>query len=213
MAELGGNLRDMARYDRWLGVYDCAFRLAMEGLSYGTPVRGLDVGMGAGDFIQYMVRRTGGCWIGLDRSWSVLNPFIHSVSAESVSALDGARVQAEGECLPFANYSFDIVTCIHTLHHLDPQRAIALLRECARAAKIRVVVIDLARSYVTLAGAWLLTHLTSRNRMTRADGVQSVRRAYTGHEARALAQSAGLAGARLCVRKHGPTRFSMTWQT
>jgi hypothetical protein len=90
---------------------------------------------------------------------------------------------------------------------LNEKEAIALLRECARAAMHRVVIVDLARSWPTLTGAWLLTRLTSRNPMTLADGVLSARRAYTLAEAGALAAQAGFPQAR--VRRHGPFHYSL----
>jgi hypothetical protein len=91
---------------------------------------------------------------------------------------------------------------------LNEADAVTLLRECARVARQRVVIVDLARSRLTLIGAWLLTRLTSCNPMTRADGVQSARRAYTPAEALALAEQAGFADAR--VRRHGFFHFSIS---
>ena len=94
-------------------------------------------------------------------------------------------------------------------HHLEPTDATALLRECARVARRGVIVVDLTRSYVTLAGVWLLTRLTTRNPMTRADGAQSARRAYTPIEARDLARAAGWPEQNTTVQSHGLVRWSL----
>jgi ubiquinone/menaquinone biosynthesis C-methylase UbiE len=200
--ELRGNLRDMARYDRWLGAFALGLRLATAGLTRHSAYVGLDVGCGAGDFIAYARRAFPAAkWIGLDLSRDVLR-----VAQQSHPRL--AAVCAEGASLPFADAGVDVVICIHVLHHLDPSQATDLLRECRRVARLRAVCLDLTRSASTLVGAWLLTHLTSRNRLTRADGVQSVRRAYTPQEAARLAQQAGWT--EVSVRRHGPFRYSLT---
>ncbi|MCS6849493.1 MAG: methyltransferase domain-containing protein [Anaerolineae bacterium] len=201
--ELRGNLRDMARYDRWLGVSALALQLATADLPLTSAAHtGLDVGCGSGGFIAH-ARRTSStvCWLGLDVSQDVLR-----VARRDHPELNG--ICAQGTRLPFADAGVDVVTCIHLLHHLAPPNAIALLREFARVARLRVVCLDLTRSAGTLIGAWLLTRLTSRNRLTRADGVQSARRAYTPEEAADLARRAGWSDFE--VRTHGPFRYSLT---
>jgi SAM-dependent methyltransferase len=74
-----------------------------------------------------------------------------------------------------------------------------------------VILVDLSRSRLALAAAWLLTRLTSRNRLTRSDGVLSVRRAYTVAEAAKLAQQAGWE----CVHaeQHGLFYYSLVWSS
>jgi ubiquinone/menaquinone biosynthesis C-methylase UbiE len=200
--ELAHNLRDMSRYDRWLGVYDLTLKLAVESLASSTKWVGLDVGVGSANFIHHAAQCMPMRWVGLDLAADVLH-------IARGSAADAAWLCANATRLPLADRSVDVVTCVHTLHHLDESQAVALLGECARAARRRVVVLDLARSYLTLAGAWLLTRATSRNRMTLADGVQSARRAYTPDEASALAERAGLRAAR--IARHGPAHFSIVW--
>ena len=200
--ELRGNLCDMARYDRWLGVFALGLRLATDGLTRRSAYVGLDVGCGAGDFVV-VARRAfpGATWLGLDASHDVLR-----IAQQSHARLPA--ICAQGTYLPLADAAVDVVTCIHVLHHLDPPQAARLLGECRRVARLRVVCVDLTRSPGALLGAWLLTRLTSRNRLTRADGVQSVRRAYTPQEAAQLAQQAGWAD--VSVRQHGPFRYSLT---
>ena len=196
--ELRGNLRDMARYDRWLGVFDEV--LALVDLTRTRTT--LDVGIGSGEFIALaQTRAPHVVWTALDLSLDVL----HIAQAHTQSP----KVQARAQMLPFADASFDVVTCANTLHHLNESDAMLLLRECARVARQRVVVLDLARHPLTTTGAWLLTRLTSRNHLTRADGVQSARRAYTAAEARTLAHAAGLTGA--IVRQSVPVRYSLVW--
>jgi ubiquinone/menaquinone biosynthesis C-methylase UbiE len=200
--ELRGNLRDMARYDRWLGAFALGLRLATAGLARHSAYVGLDVGCGAGDFIACARRAfPGATWLGVDLSRDVLRVARHAHPRLPA-------VCAQGASLPLADAAVDVVICIHVLHHLAPPQAARLLGECRRVARLRAVCIDLTRSPATLLGAWLLTRLTSRNRLTRADGVQSVRRAYTPQEAARLAQQAGWRD--VSVQRHGPFRYSLT---
>jgi ubiquinone/menaquinone biosynthesis C-methylase UbiE len=200
--ELAHNLRDMSRYDRWLGVYDLTLKLAVEALAPNTMWIGLDIGVGSAGFIHLAAQRASMRWVGLDLAADVLH-------IARGSAADAAWLCANATRLPLADQSVDVVVCVHTLHHLDEPLAVALLGECARVARRRVVALDLARGYLALTGAWLLTRITSRNRMTLADGVQSARRAYTPDEASALAARAGLSAAR--IARHGPAHFSIVW--
>lgn len=188
---LRGNLRDMARYDRRLGTFELSLRLATESLN--NAVTALDVGVGNGAFIHFAAARSPLIWVGID-----ISPAIIRMASESCTA---PLVAACGQRLPFPDRCFDVVTCANTLHHLDEGDAVMLLRECARIARQRMVVVDLARSRLAVSSAWLLTRLTSRNRMTLADGVQSARRAYTPEEATKLAAQAGLPGAQVCRRR------------
>ncbi len=202
LEELRGNLRDMARYDRSLGVFALAIRLVTAALPpTGTGYTGLDVGCGSCDFIAYAWQAASTVrWVGVD-----VSPDVLCVARQEHPEL--VEICAQGMRLPLADASADVVTCIHVLHHLNPPEAIALLHELRRVARLRVVCLDLNRNASTLVGAWLLTRLTSRNRLTRADGVQSVRRAYTAAEAADLARQAGWA--HLHTRLHGPFRYSL----
>ncbi|GIV84386.1 MAG: hypothetical protein KatS3mg052_1393 [Candidatus Roseilinea sp.] len=203
LEELRGNLRDMARYDRRLGVFARATRLVTAALPpTATGYTGLDVGCGSCDFIAYARQvMPAARWVGVDVSSDVLR--LARQERPEVFA-----ICAWGMRLPLADASVDVVTCIHVLHHLNPPEAIALLRELRRVARRQVVCLDLSRNVSALVGAWLLTRLTSRNRLTRADGVRSVRRAYTAAEAADLARQAGWAHFR--TRLHGPFHYSLT---
>jgi ubiquinone/menaquinone biosynthesis C-methylase UbiE len=99
---------------------------------------------------------------------------------------------ADGRGLPFADDAFDVAHASLVLHHLEPNDAPALLREMARVAGRGVVLNDLSRGQLALAGAWILSHLFTANRYTRHDAPMSVRRAYTLDEALALLIMAGL---------------------
>ena len=209
VADLQRNLLDIARYNAWLGANALMVRLVrgvlVSELAASKPFLGLDVGIGAGDFMRYAATRLPVAWVGLDASAPIL-----TISNALGSPQVGQSVCAFGEQLPFANASVDVVTCALTVHHLQPAQVIQLWREFARISRQGFAVVDFQRSRLGLIGAWLLTRLTSTNAFTRNDGVQSIRRAYTVDEVRRMLDEAGLSQAQ--IRPVDPLRYAVVWR-
>ncbi|MBV8601086.1 MAG: methyltransferase domain-containing protein [Candidatus Eremiobacteraeota bacterium] len=184
LAELEGNLRDIARANRLFGGIGPVARE----LARLAPESILDVGCGLADVPRALARRIGGVRIVcLDSSEQILE--LARRHSRGSSALEFVRGEATE--LPFEDEAFDVVTCSLTLHHLAPPAARALLAEMRRVAKRLPVVCDLRRSRTAYAATWLYTRLFTRNRLTRHDGPLSVLRAYTPGEALRLAREAG----------------------
>lgn len=105
---------------------------------------------------------------------------------------------------------YDVVLCSLFLHHLERPEALSLLKRMAGAAGRMVLLHDLVRSRVNVvlmgAGAALFT----QSPVVHADAPQSVQAAFTIPEVSAMAQEAGLTGARI-VPKH-PFRFLLIWK-
>jgi ubiquinone/menaquinone biosynthesis C-methylase UbiE len=193
---LRGNLRDLARINRWLGGTAATAR-ALERLLDGrsVPHTLLDVGTGGADIPLALL--DGG------RSGRRLRITATDARAE---VLDAARdvhprvagteglelALSDGRAMPWPDRSFDVVHASLLVHHLEPPEAIAFLREAARVARIGVIVNDLVRGRHHLLGARVLLTATTRNRYTRHDGPLSVRRAYSRMELRALLAGAAL---------------------
>lgn len=92
--------------------------------------------------------------------------------------------------LPFANDSFDLVSCGLFLHHLDPTQVTTFARESLRVAKRAVLISDLIRSRLHL----VLTHMglpLFRSPITWHDAPASVRAAYTRQEVREMLRDCG----------------------
>lgn len=191
--DLTGNLRDLARINRWTGG-DRLLHLALQQLLAGRVARSfllLDVGGGGGDgvaqVVQWARRHQLGCrGLLLDRSAPILQ-------------LAGARrhpsvrlLRGDGCLLPLRDQSVDIASCSLVLHHFAAPEAQTLLREMARVARLGVIIDDLLRSHLGLAGARLFGRLCTGNRLTRHDGPLSVQRAFKTPELTALLVSAGL---------------------
>jgi 2-polyprenyl-3-methyl-5-hydroxy-6-metoxy-1,4-benzoquinol methylase len=197
---LAGNLRDLARANRWLGGIRLT-RLALDQVvgreaDRGAAISLLDVGTGGADIP-----------LALLADWHRRGRKLEVTAVEHrAEILDAARrinpllvdtprltlAVADGRSLPWPDRHFDVAHCSLVLHHLDERGAVALLREMARVSRRAVIVNDLARGRLFWATAWLLARLATRNRYTRHDAPQSVRRAWTVGEARALLAVAGL---------------------
>ena len=193
---LAGNLRDLARANRWLGGVRLSSRI-IEQMAPGTAaIDVLDVGTGGADIPLALIEqgRARGRLItvtGVDLRPEVL----------AAAAVVDRRITATGELtlhvgdgrsLSYADGAFDIAHASLVLHHMEPAVARSVLAEMARVARLGVVVNDLVRTRRSWLGAWLLGHLVTANRFTRHDAPMSVRRAYTVAELTGLLAAAGL---------------------
>jgi ubiquinone/menaquinone biosynthesis C-methylase UbiE len=195
-AAIIGNLRDLARVNQRLGGIRLSAE-AIDALAPGTaPISVLDVGTGGADIPLALIERGRAQRrlirvTGIDSRPEVL----------AAGALADPRVTAtaelalhvgDGRSLPYGDRSFDVVHTSLVIHHLEPEAARAFLAETGRVARLGVVVNDLVRGRPAWVGAWLLSHLLTRNRFTRHDAPLSVRRAYSIAELTALLAAAGL---------------------
>jgi ubiquinone/menaquinone biosynthesis C-methylase UbiE len=196
---LAGNLRDLARANRWLGGVALS-RRALEALAgraadRGAPISLLDVGTGAVDLPMALLADWERRGRRLDVTAVDERPEVLAAARALAPQLDGhPRLRlavADGAALPWPDGAFDVAHCSLVLHHLDERAAVGVLREMARVARRGVIVNDLTRGRHFWLGAWLLAHVATRNRYTRHDAPLSVRRAWTRAEARALLAVAG----------------------
>jgi ubiquinone/menaquinone biosynthesis C-methylase UbiE len=197
MATLAGNLRDLVRINRWLGGTRLSTHAVARLLATAPPsseVSLLDIGTGAADIPASLIERFEGEGIALTVTAADERGEMLHIAADRVGSRPGLSLllTSGGSRLPFPDGSFDIAHCSLMLHHLEPDEATDLLREAARVSRLGVIVNDLDRATRFWLGAWLISHLTTRNRYTRHDAPLSVRRAYRPTEAEQMATSAGL---------------------
>jgi ubiquinone/menaquinone biosynthesis C-methylase UbiE len=191
---LDGNLRDLARVNRWLGGIALS-RRALVALLRGHPghVELLDVGTGAADIPDALVE-----WLARRRRHLLVTavdtrPEILAAARRRIGDRVGLKLElVSGDRLPHDDGAFDVAHCSLVLHHLDPGQAHRLLTEMARVSRLGIIVNDLDRGWLTWVGAWLLGRLATRNPYTRHDGPLSVRRAYRAAEVAQMATRAGL---------------------
>ena len=189
------SLRDIALANRYFGgtravlhELDTLLRRDADADAPGDPtVRTLlDIGTGLGDIpaaAAQLARRRGVSLhtIGLERAPTL---------ARAAAARCAHAVAADAMALPFADRSVDVVTCSQVLHHFADDEAAHLLRECTRVARTAVIIGDLRRSWIAVAGLWTASFALGFHPVSRHDGVLSVLRGYTRDELGELVQKA-----------------------
>ena len=198
---LDGNLRDLGRVNRRLGGVALS-TAGIEALApHATRLSLVDVGTGGADIPAALLeraRRQGRALTitALDSRAEIVAAALR-VNPELADTRGLILETGDGRRLDFPDRSFDLAHCSLVLHHLEPEAAVELLREMGRVARVGVVINDLDRTRLDLAGALLLAKLATRNRYTRHDGPLSVRRAYRVPEVANLLRSAGLRPVRI----------------
>jgi SAM-dependent methyltransferase len=195
VADLAATLADIDRLNAWFGGHALT-RHQINRLTANVPYdRALSVADVGGGTAAFAVRLAG--WarrhgrpiriVVVERDAATLALARPVVAAYPEVLL----VQGDAAALPFHAHTIDIVASSLTLHHLEPEQAVAGLREMTAAARIAVVVNDLLRRRLSLGLVWLATRLLRCHPISRHDGPLSVRRSYSRDELRALAARAG----------------------
>jgi ubiquinone/menaquinone biosynthesis C-methylase UbiE len=188
--ELEGNLNDLWRINRYLGGVACSRRLLGRFLDR-APKRNLRVlEVGAGDGRLAALLRRDLHRQGITAEFVVLDRRLDHLLAGSPGA-DGLHpVVADALSLPFAEGSFDLATCNLLFHHFSGGEALAMLRSLAATVSGAVLINDLERHWL----AYLFVRFAPwfwRERVSRLDGMASVRQAYTRPELEVIAKAAG----------------------
>ena len=171
--DVARSLRDLRRFNRYCGGIG-VYRRLLRRLGGGRAV--LDVGTGTSDLLESLCD---GFRVGLDFKLE------HLLAGRG----DGIRrVAGDALRLPFRDHAVDVVTSSHFFHHFSPDQNGEILRESLRVARHGVAVNDTRRHWVPFLFVKLLAIFHLVGRITRFDAPASIRRGYTTHEARAIAE-------------------------
>lgn len=201
-AHLDAALDHVAAVNRWLGGRRALLRHLGSVLPPGRD-RVLDVGTGSGDLpraIAAWARHRG-------RTLRIAAVDLHArtldAARRAADPADGLLfARADGLRLPFAEGAFDLALLSMTLHHMEGDAQVEILRELGRVARGGSVVVgELERCLPNYVGARLLgATVWRRNPVTRHDGPLSVLRSFTPAELLDLGRAAGLRDPR--VHRH-----------
>jgi SAM-dependent methyltransferase len=190
--EIAGSLRDLQMFNQWFGGVRTTEKLVRRALAkHPTPTASLlEVAAGAG-FVPAKIREHLSSQLDLkitflDRARSHLNGSARVVAGDALA-------------LPFANNSFDLVSCNLFVHHLPPDDLQRFAREALRVSRIAFLINDVIRDPIHLALTYAGFPLY-RSRITRNDAPASVRQAYTPSELRGLLQP--LSSAPIQISRH-----------
>jgi ubiquinone/menaquinone biosynthesis C-methylase UbiE len=192
-AEIAASLEDLEFFNRRFGgvpateslITRVAQSLGVASLSL------LEVASGSGYVTAMAGRRLERRGIRLEVTWSDRSRF---------HLRNGNRaVVADALALPFADRSFDLVSCNLFAHHLAPADLQRFANETLRVCRAAVLMNDLVRHPLHLAIAYLGMPLY-RSRLTRHDAPASVRQAYTPEEMQQLL--AKTAARRVEIQRH-----------
>lgn len=202
------SLRDVALANLLFGGRQAILREVREVLSHipaGSPLHLLDIGTGMGDIPRAAQRVAARDHRQLSTIGLELAPALAHVARRVCTH----AVAGNALALPFADASIDIVTCSQVLHHFEDHTAECLLRECTRVARRAVIVGDLRRSWLAVAGLWSSSFVLGFHPVSRHDGVVSILRGYTRTELSTLIARA--TGHRAAVRHALGWRVTATW--
>lgn len=188
--ELHGNLNDLWRINRWLGGVSGSLHLLSRFLERTGKrrLRVLEVGAGDGRLAGHLRQALRGR--GVSAEFFTLDRRLRHL-LEGRPGREGVHpVVADALALPFAAGAFDLATCNLVLHHFSGEQALVLLRALGRVARQAVLINDLERHWLAY-GLIRVAPWFWRNRVSRLDGLASVRQAYTERELEELAAAAG----------------------
>lgn len=205
LEDVRASLRDLERISRYLGGTFAVTRHLYPRLRKLKAAVIADIGTGSADLPAQIVRWAGRQ--GIDLRVLALDFSARNLDIARSNAYPAINlIQADANHLPFARSQVDYVISSLFLHHLPPESVVALLRESYARARCGIIMSDLERGWMTLAGFKLVQPLFARSYITRNDAAASVRRGYTPAELQAMARDAGLMNARV----HRPFPFRMT---
>jgi ubiquinone/menaquinone biosynthesis C-methylase UbiE len=151
----------------------------------------LDVGTGLGDIPRAARAAAERYGVAL----RLVGVELNRTAAAAARAADGhalALVLADGGRLPLGPGSVDVVVASQVLHHLPARLAVRWIASFDRLARRAVVLADLHRSRVAMAGVWLACRALGCDAVSRHDAVVSLQRGYTRRELNALLAAAGV---------------------
>jgi 2-polyprenyl-3-methyl-5-hydroxy-6-metoxy-1,4-benzoquinol methylase len=191
------SLRDLARINRYLGGYYVLGQLFDRVAKRSDSFSVLDVGAASGDMGAAVRRRFPRASVtSLD------------YKRDHLTQASDPRVVADAFQLPFRPASFDFVFSSLFLHHFTDDQVVELFRSFHCLARRAVLAIDLERGPLAYHFLPSTRWLFGWHDITINDGQISVAAALKKDELLALAERAGLSGAR--VRVHRPwSRLSM----
>jgi ubiquinone/menaquinone biosynthesis C-methylase UbiE len=201
-------LSDLRHINQWFGgigttqsmVARAARELSVSSLSL------LEVAAGAGYVPQAVSKRMRK--LGVQLQFTLLDRAHSHLNGSSGNAT--LAVVGDALALPFADGSFDLVSCCLFAHHLEAVEVVQFVNEGLRVCRTAVIINDVVRGPIHLALVYLSLPLY-RSRFTHHDAPASVRRAYTIPEMQQMLRQT--TATKLEIRRHPLYRMgAIVWK-
>jgi len=206
-AEVATALSDLRHINQWFGgiaaTQSMISRVARK--AGGGSLSLLEVAAGAGYVPETVSSRMRKLGVRLrvtllDRAYSHLK----------TSGNGTAAVAGDALALPFADGSFDLVSCCLFAHHLEPGEVVQFVNEGLRVCRTAVIINDVVRDPIHLALVYMSLPLY-HSHFTHHDAPASVRRAYTVVEMRQILERSTAAAVE--IQRHPLFRMgAMAWK-
>jgi SAM-dependent methyltransferase len=196
-AEALASLGDLRFVNRWLGGRRHLLEAVRPHLEASPSPALLDVGCGSGDVAAFIAR-------GIARPVTAVGADLKLLHVRQVPP-EVRPLVADVRSLPFRERSFDVVLASLFLHHFDGPEPARLLARLFALCRRALIVTDLRRARVPYVFGRLTFTSIFRSRVSVADGLLSIRRAFTEDELRAAFVDAGLS--QVQVRRVFPYRL------
>lgn len=153
----------------------------------------LDIGCGNGDMLRMLSlygQQHGYKFnlIGLDANAFTIN-YAESLSSDFKNITYNCINVFDKD---FGSIEYDIALCTLTLHHFTENEILSLMQLVTQNAKIGVVVNDLHRSKMAYNLFKAICVLFRLNRVSKEDGLLSIRKGFKKHELMAFSKKLGL---------------------
>lgn len=198
-------LYQLDRIGRFLGGDQATF-WALKQLS-APPTSVLDIGCGGGLFtLRVAARYPEAQVIGTDISQEAI-AFAQERLKEQQPLLSNAQFFLAHSPQLNEDPQFDVVMATLVCHHLSDQALITFLQQACRVANQAVILNDLHRHPLAIAGFATIAPVFFRNRLIWHDGLLSIRRSFTRQEWKTLLKAANIDESHYTIHWHWAFRW------
>ncbi|MEM7480671.1 MAG: methyltransferase domain-containing protein [Acidobacteriota bacterium] len=201
-------LAGLSRVNRWLFGSTSILRTLVPLLAeVAGPVVAIDLGTGTGEMVERLRRPL--ARRGVDLSLVAVDRQIAHLAAGRRAGFGHLPVVADAAALPFREGTCDWAISTLFFHHFDGSANRAILKEMRRVSRRGLAVVDLRRNPLAGLLVRLLLPALGVCRITRHDGIVSVRRSWRLDDLRRLVRD----WPDPQIRRRFPFRFSLVIRT
>ncbi|WP_293955121.1 MULTISPECIES: methyltransferase domain-containing protein [unclassified Sphingobacterium] len=184
--ELRGALDQISKINRFLGGNSITLDGVKKMLSHVNsiqPIKIVDIGCGNGDMLRMLSNYAYKKGIHFELYGVDANRYtINHARSLSKNYTNITYLCADIFEEHFEDFSFHIVLCTLTIHHFNDENILELIGRMIKISKLGIIINDLHRSKIAYRLFQTIAVVFRLNRMTREDGLISIRRGFKKDE-------------------------------